>query len=297
MPEIITGLGARAAALPGASALMASAPIAGRVAGGATAGYTAHTLLNMIPKANENTYGGQVLNNFRDTLHDIGTGAAAGTGSFGPGGAIPGAVVGGVANLARQGYNAYQNGIFNPANYRPLIGTETKTKVLQNALNVNMNKNIAAHNASTAQPVVANNDANSGVPAPATAPAITTPTTADDQADTHKLNPPIVQQPNASAATVAPSVPTATAPTIPAPKPPSEAMGGETTPNVVKMSNELVNSGLRRRNTGIGDWVNPKDFEYLSKSAAFNILTKEEYANLPLHPKVESIHEFFFPQG
>jgi hypothetical protein len=54
---------------------------------------------------------------------------------------------------------------------------------------------------------------------------------------------------------------------------------------------------LRRRNTGIGEWVNPKDFEYLSKSAAFNVITKEEYVNLPLHPRVESIHEFFFPQG
>jgi hypothetical protein len=54
---------------------------------------------------------------------------------------------------------------------------------------------------------------------------------------------------------------------------------------------------LRRRNTGIGEWVNPKDFEYLSKSAAYNTLTPEEYVNLPLHPRVEKIHEFFFPQG
>jgi hypothetical protein len=78
---------------------------------------------------------------------------------------------------------------------------------------------------------------------------------------------------------------------------PSEAMGGKSTANVIKMSSEVKTNNLKRRNTGIGDWVNPKDFEYLSKSAAFNIISPEEYADLPLHPKVESIHEFFFPQG
>jgi hypothetical protein len=301
MPEIIAGLGARAAAIPGVAALASAAPVAGRIAGGVGAGYGAHSLLNMIPKANENTYMGQVLNNFRDTAHDIGTGAATGAGSFGPGGAIPGAIAGGVYNLGRQGYNAYQNGMFNPASYKPLNGVQSRTKVLQNALNVNMKKNIAAHNAGVGQPVAENS--NPVNPTQATGPAAPTeaPETYSGATENGKLTPTVATQ-LAQGEGQKSNIPPLGSPNTPVSPPvtpvkPSEAMGGASTPDVIKMSSEVKTSNLKRRNTGIGDWVNPKDFEYLSKSAAFNIISPEEYADLPLHPKVESIHEFFFPQG
>jgi hypothetical protein len=79
---------------------------------------------------------------------------------------------------------------------------------------------------------------------------------------------------------------------------PDGKVHGTMTVNPGKTNNVLGKSGsLRRRNTGLGDWVNPKDFEYLTKSALFIGLTPEEYVNLPLHPKVETINRFFFPAG
>jgi len=55
--------------------------------------------------------------------------------------------------------------------------------------------------------------------------------------------------------------------------------------------------GLKRRNTGIGDWVNPEDFQYLEKSALWKGITPEEYSNLPLSPNREGIIQFFLPHS
>jgi hypothetical protein len=55
--------------------------------------------------------------------------------------------------------------------------------------------------------------------------------------------------------------------------------------------------GLKRRNTGIGDWVNPEDFQYLEKSALWKGITPEEYSNLPLSPTTEGIIQFFLPHS
>ena len=56
-------------------------------------------------------------------------------------------------------------------------------------------------------------------------------------------------------------------------------------------------SELKRRNTGIGDWVNPEDFQYLEKSALWKGITPEEYSNLPLSPNQEGIIQFFLPHS
>lgn len=79
---------------------------------------------------------------------------------------------------------------------------------------------------------------------------------------------------------------------------PDGKVHGTMTVNPVKATNSLGKaSSLKRRNTGLGDWVNPKDFEYLTKSALFIGLTPEEYVALPLSSNVETINQFFFPQG
>jgi hypothetical protein len=68
--------------------------------------------------------------------------------------------------------------------------------------------------------------------------------------------------------------------------------------NPAKPVQPLAKSGsLRRRNTGIGDWVNPEDFKYLNKSAAYMGVTPEEYIELPISEKPDTIVNFFTPFG
>ena len=68
--------------------------------------------------------------------------------------------------------------------------------------------------------------------------------------------------------------------------------------NPAKPTQPLAKSGsLKRRNTGIGDWINPEDFKYLSKSASYIGLTPEEYIGLPMSEKPDTIINFFTPFG
>lgn len=79
-----------------------------------------------------------------------------------------------------------------------------------------------------------------------------------------------------------------------------KALPKEATPSVEERVVEKTSS-LRRRNTGImvdGDvWVNPKDFDYMAKSAMFIGMTPIEYSKLPPAETKERIDSFFFPEG
>jgi hypothetical protein len=68
--------------------------------------------------------------------------------------------------------------------------------------------------------------------------------------------------------------------------------------NPPKPLQPLAKAGsLKRRNTGIGDWVNPEDFKYLSKSANYIGVTPQEYIELPIASEPDTIINFFTPFG